>query len=102
MDTRQVALRNLTRLTRWVVLDIETTNSDDGQHVLSIGINQWRLDATATQPTPSPVEWFVDPRGAHREHPRPPHQRPDPDRQARPAVRLLHQQAQRRTEASPW
>jgi len=61
MDTRQVALRNLTRLTRWVVLDIETTNSDDGQHVLSIGINQWRMDASATQPTPGPVEWFVDP-----------------------------------------
>lgn len=61
MANRQVALRALTRNTRWVVLDIETTNSDDGQRVLSIGINQWRLDPTQAQPTPGPVEWFVEP-----------------------------------------
>ncbi len=61
MDTYQVAMRALTRNTRWVVLDIETTPSDDGQHVVSIGINQWRMDATSEQPTPHPIEWFVDP-----------------------------------------
>ena len=61
MVTREVAMRALTRNTRWVVLDIETTPADDGQHVVSIGINQWRMDPTTAQPTPGPVEWFVDP-----------------------------------------
>lgn len=61
MATREVAMRALTRNTRWVVLDLETTPSDDGQHVVSIGINHWRMDPTTEQPTPSPVEWFVDP-----------------------------------------
>lgn len=61
MATHEVAMRALTRNTRWVVLDIETTPSDDGQHVVSIGINHWRMDPTTEQPTPSPVEWFVDP-----------------------------------------
>ncbi len=61
MTTREVALRALTRSTRWVVLDVETTNSDDGKHVLSVGITQWRQDPTANQAVPAPVEWFVDP-----------------------------------------
>jgi DNA polymerase III epsilon subunit-like protein len=61
MATREIAMRPLTRNTRWVVIDIETTPSDDGQQVVSIGINQWRTDATTEQPTPGPVEWFVDP-----------------------------------------
>jgi DNA polymerase III epsilon subunit-like protein len=61
MSTIDVALRRLTRLTRWVVLDVETTNSDTGKHVVSVGIHQWRNDPTDTQPTPKPIEWFIDP-----------------------------------------
>ncbi len=61
MITREVALRRLTRRTRWVVLDVETTNSDQGKRILSVGINQWRMDPTTSQPTPAPTEWWVDP-----------------------------------------
>lgn len=61
MITREVALRRLTRRTRWVVLDVETTNSDQGKRILSVGINHWRMDPTTSQPTPPPTEWWVDP-----------------------------------------
>jgi DNA polymerase III epsilon subunit-like protein len=61
VSTIDVALRRLTRATRWVVLDVETTNSDSGKHVVSVGVHQWRNDPTDAQPTPAPTEWFIDP-----------------------------------------
>ncbi len=54
-------LRRLTRAVRWVVLDVETTDSDTGKHIVSVGIHQWRNDPTEAQPVPPPLEWFVEP-----------------------------------------
>ena len=61
MTSPQVALRALTRDTRWVVLDVETTDTDQGRRILSVGIAQWRLDQPAGTQAPAPIEWYTDP-----------------------------------------
>ncbi len=54
----EVALAALTAGVRFVVVDVETTPADDGDHILSVGVVQ--IDGHGL-PLAPPVEWRCDP-----------------------------------------
>lgn len=64
----EVALAALTAGVRFVVLDVETTPSNDGDRIVSVGLAQ--VDGHG-KPLTGPVEWRCT-RRSHREHPNPP------------------------------
>ncbi|MGN6243535.1 MAG: exonuclease domain-containing protein [Motilibacteraceae bacterium] len=51
----------LTHGIRFVVVDVETTDSDTGRHVLAWAVRHWRMDPDPAHPVPAPQARFVDP-----------------------------------------